>query len=436
MSGTERQERSVRLNVPVLTRVEGEGALHLVIEKGVIQHARLAIFEPPRLFEKFLEGRSYTELPDLVARVCGICPVAYQLSAADAVESLFGVDPGPWVRDMRTLMYCGEWIESHCLHIHLLAAPDFLGYPDALSMAKDHPELLRRGMQLQGLGNQIIRLLGGRSVHPVGVRIGGFHHAPAPGEVKNLLQQLREALPNARALLKWALSLELPERNQNFVSMACTAPDHYPMLGEQLATSDGQRWAKSAFEQHVSEHQEPDSTALFSLLDGHPYLVGPLARYNLAGEYLSESTRALLKQAGMDGVSSNPFHSLAIRAAEVNHAMERAVELLEAYRLPPQPWTPVEPRAGVGFGCTEAPRGSLWHRFEFDDQGLIRQARLVPPTSQNQARIEQDLKQSLEAFGLDHDDQALRLHCEQVIRNYDPCISCATHFLRLTTERL
>lgn len=436
MNSTDPQQRHVHLNVPVLTRVEGEGALHLTIEKGRIRHLRLAIFEPPRLFEKFLEGRSYTELPDLVARVCGICPVAYQLSAADAVESLFGVDPGPWVRAMRTLIYCGEWIESHCLHIHLLAAPDFLGYPDALTMARDHPEVLRRGLRLQGLGNRIIELLGGRSVHPVGVRIGGFHHAPALREAKNLLELLKNALPDARSLLQWALSLAMPPRNQNFVSMACLTPGHYPLLGERLYTSDQRNWAKSDFEQHIREHQEPDSTALFSLLEGQPYLVGPLARFNLAGDSLSAAIRAPLKQAGIDGTTNNPFHSLAIRAAEVNHAMETAVQLLENYRLPSQPWVPVTPRAGVGFGCTEAPRGSLWHRFEFDDQGLILKARLVPPTSQNQARIQQDLKQSLEAYGLDHEDQSLQLHCEQVIRNYDPCISCATHFLRLTTQRL
>ncbi|MGD9708392.1 MAG: nickel-dependent hydrogenase large subunit, partial [Halothiobacillaceae bacterium] len=180
-------ERTVSIHVPALTRVEGEGALRLRIEQGRIETLALNIFEPPRYFEKFLEGRRYTEVLDIVARICGICPVAYQMSAASALEDAFGLDPGPWVQAMRRVFYCGEWIQSHALHIHLLAAPDFLGYGSAVAMAADHPEVVRRGLSLQGLGNDLIRLFGGRSVHPVGACVGGFHHAPSVAEVESML---------------------------------------------------------------------------------------------------------------------------------------------------------------------------------------------------------------------------------------------------------
>lgn len=436
MSPDKPSPRRLDLSVPVLTRVEGEGSLHLIIRGGQIEKLRLSIFEAPRLFEKFLEGRSYEELPDLVARICGICPVAYQMSAVTAVESLFCVDVGAWVSDMRRLLYCGEWIQSHCLHIHLLAAPDFFGYRDAISMARDLPQVVRRGMRLQGLGNALIQLLGGRSVHPVGVRVGGFHRAPDRVEAANLLKQLQAARTEAEALLSWTLQVGLPERDQDFLSMACLATGQYPLISHHLGLSDGRTIADSDFEDHLAEHQEPDSTALFSLFDGQPYLVGPLARFNLAGQRLPKSITDVLDHHGLSRPSSNPFHSFVIRAAEVVFALQEAIRILENYQVPPQPWVPVRPRAGTGYGCSEAPRGMLWHRYEIDRKGIIRKARIVPPTSQNQARIEADLQLSLQAFGLQHDDEAIRLHCEQVIRNYDPCISCATHFLKLTTERL
>ncbi|NNF96557.1 MAG: Ni/Fe hydrogenase subunit alpha, partial [Halobacteria archaeon] len=174
------QQRNISIKVPVLTRVEGEGALQLQIKNGVIQDLQLRIYEPPRLFEKLLEGREPNEVIDMVARICGICPVAYQMTAVQALESLFDVSVTPWVRAMRRVFYCGEWLQSHALHIHMLAAPDFLGYNNIIEMAADHPATVRRGLRLQSLGNDLITLFGARSVHPVGAQVGGFYHAPNP----------------------------------------------------------------------------------------------------------------------------------------------------------------------------------------------------------------------------------------------------------------
>ena len=427
--------KQINIEVPVLARVEGEGALELSVKDGSIDKLHLRIFEPPRFFEKLLEGRSYTDVLDIVARICGICPVAYQMSAVHAIESIFDIDAGPWVRDMRRLMYCGEWIESHALHIHLLAAPDFLGHESAISMAKQYPDEVRRGLHLQALGNRILRLLGGRSVHPVGACVGGFFSAPSMEDVKSLLQELKQALPLAQQLVHWTASLNLPEDRQEFVSVALRHADEYPMNEGRIVSSNGLDIAIDEYQQYFKESHAPHSTALHSHLKGQPYLVGPLARINLNQDKLPNVVQQVIHEAGVNFPSDNMFHSVLVRAIEIYYAIWQAIQIMENYRIPGSAQVKVSPKPGIGFGCTEAPRGILWHRYELMENGSVRNAIIIPPTSQNQARIEQDLEMSLKAYGLDQGDDAIRFRSESVIRNYDPCISCATHFLKLKVNR-
>ena len=429
------ESREVSVTVPLLARVEGEGALDLSIRDGEIDKLRLRIFEPPRFFEKFLEGRDYHEVPDMVARICGICPVAYQMSAVHALEKIFRMDPGRWVREMRRLLYCGEWIQSHALHIHLLAAPDFLGFGSAPEMAGKYPDEVVRGLKLQGLGNELMRLVGGRSVHPIGTRVGGFHHAPDPKDVAAMAAKLREALSDAEALIGWTASLDIPEDRQRFTSVALRHPDEFAFCEGRLVSDNGLDIEIGQYEQRFEELHVAHSTALHSLYDGKPYLVGPLARVNLNAYQLPDSTRDLLDGTGIRFPSDNMFHSIVARSVELHYALLEAIRILDAYEVPDSPYIEATPRAGVGYGCTEAPRGILWHRYETDSRGRIRSARIVPPTSQNQARIEEDLRLSLTNLGLESDDDALRLRGEMVIRNYDPCISCSVHFLKLNVDR-
>jgi coenzyme F420-reducing hydrogenase alpha subunit len=438
------ERREVTINVPLLARVEGEGALDLTIRDGAITDLKLRIFEPPRLFEKMLEGRHYDEVLDIVARICGICPVAYQMSASHALEQILGIEPGPWVRTMRRLFYCGEWIESHALHIHLLAAPDFIGFNSAIEMAQRYPDEVRRGLKLQALGNELLRLFGARSVHPVGARIGGFYKAPSTDAASAMLAKLREALPQADALLRWVAQLPLPDDDQLFISVALRHPGEYPFNEGLLMSSHGLDIPIERFHDHFREIHVAHSTALHGRHfpegyrdgdDGVPYLVGPLARLNLNYDRLPYATQRLLAECGASFPSRNMFHSVVARAAELHFAISEAIAILEHYR-PEQPsYREAKAKAGVGYGCTEAPRGMLWHRYELDSDGLVVNATITPPTSQNQARMEEDLKNSLGVFGLEKDDSALRLRGEQVIRNYDPCISCATHFLKLHVTR-
>ncbi len=423
------------INIPVLARVEGEGALHLEIVNNQIQQLQLKIYEPPRFFESFLQGRDYNDVIDIVARICGICPVAYQMSAAAALEQAFNITISPWVRAMRRAYYCGEWIESHSLHIHLLAAPDFLGFKSILDMAKQYPEEVRRGLRLQSLGNQLIALFGGRSVHPVGACVGGFYRAPESQAVTELLIKLDKGLVDAEALLLWLGKLTLPDNSHDFTWVSLCHANEYPINEGRLKSNKGLDITKEEFLDHFAEAHCSYSTALHCTLHGQPYLVGPLARLNNNFQLLPKQLLNILEQLPIKLPTQNMFHSIIARAAEIYYAIYHARELLINYHAPQAAHANVTARTSGGYGCTEAPRGLLWQYFEINENGLVMKANIIPPTSQNQARIEQDLYHSLQQFGLHSEQDDLRQYSEMLVRNYDPCISCSTHFLNLTVKR-
>ncbi len=428
------KKNNVTINVPIIARVEGEGALELSIKNNKIDTLALKIYEPPRLFEKFLETRSYTDVLDFVARICGICPVAYQMSAAHAIEQCFVVRPGPWVREMRRLFYCGEWIESHSLHVHLLAAPDFLGFHNAADMAKAYPDQVKMGLRLQAFGNDLVKLFGGRSVHPVGACVGGFYHSPSVTKVNNLLKVAKSRVEDCVSLITWLASLKLPDNTHEFTCVSLYHTCEYPMNEGNIVSNKGLKIPSDEYNHHFTEYQVPYSTALHAKLNNESYLVGPLARLNNCFGHLPQDIHLLLQKLGISFPSNNMYNSIIARAVEIYYAVLEAIRILESYKLPEVSSVSVIPKKGEGFGATEAPRGLLWHHYKFDEKGVVQFARIVPPTSQNQARIEADLRYSLETFGLNHTEDELRLQSEMIIRNYDPCISCSTHFLKLTIK--
>ncbi len=422
------------LSVGTLTRVEGEGALHVRLKDGVLDSVELNIYEPPRFFEAFLRGRAHTEPPDLTARICGICPVAYQISACNAIENACGVDLDPGLLELRRLLYCGEWVHSHTLHVYLLHAPDFLGYPDAITMARDHREAVERGLRLKKAGNQLMELVGGRAIHPVNVRVGGFYSVPTRSQLAPLAEQLRRALDDAVATVEWVSGFEFPDLELDHELLALRQDGRYPLENGVIARSAGQPFGLSDFLEHVCESQVEHSTALHATLDGGCYLTGPLARYCLNSSELSTIAAQAAGAAGLSAECRNPFRSIIVRAVEVVYAIEEALRIIDDYRRPARPFVDVPALAGVGHGVSEAPRGLLYHRYEIDEAGLVSAATIIPPTSQNQAAIEADLA-GVVSDNLDLDDAALTALCERVIRSYDPCISCATHFLTLTVRR-
>jgi len=418
-----------------LARVEGEGAMYVRIDGGEVADVRLRIYEPPRFFEAFLRGRAFTEAPDLTARICGICPVAYQMSAVRAMEDACGVriDEGP-LRDLRRLLYCGEWIESHSLHVYMLHAPDFLGYAGAVEMARDHREVVERGLQMKKAGNSLMALVGGREIHPINVRVGGFFRAPTRRQLLTLQDPLERARETALDTVRWAAGLPFPDVEREQELLALCDPVAYPIDRGRIVSDRGLDFAPAQFDAYVVEEHVEHSNALHARLQGNAYLTGPLARYATASSRLRPVAAQAAREAGLTEVCRNPFMSIIVRAVELVQACDEALALIDAYEEPDAPAVEVQPRRAVGHGATEAPRGLLYHRYEIDEDGTILDARIVPPTSQNQLAIERDLRAVVEG-SLDLDDDRLALRCEQAIRNHDPCISCATHFLDLTVVR-
>ena len=345
--------RNRQLVVSALARVEGEGALDIVVADGEVTEAHLRIYEPPRFFEAFLRGRQFTEVTDITSRICGICPVAYQTSAWRAIEDACGVTVGPQIDALRRLLYCGEWISSHALHIYFLHAPDFLGYPDVVAMARDHRGAVERGLALKKAGNAILETVGGRAIHPVNPRIGGFYRAPTPADLAPLARTLERAMDDAMATAAWVAGFSYPDAEVSGDLVAVHDPDRYPIEGDQVATSSGLVFGAADFSRHVTEHQVPHSTALHATLDGGMYLTGPLARYALAAERLSPGARQAAAAAGLGPVCRNPFRSIAVRAVETVYAVEEALRIIAEYDRPDPSFVPAS-RSRANFASCAA----------------------------------------------------------------------------------
>jgi sulfhydrogenase subunit alpha len=427
--------RTRTIKTDALARVEGEGAMYVRIRDGEVDDVRLEIYEPPRFFEAFLRSRKFSEVPDITARICGICPVAYMTSAFNAIEDALGVEVDEGIKVLRRLMYCGEWIESHALHVFLLHAPDFLGFESAWTMAREHREVVEGGLRIKAVGNDLLRVIGGRPIHPINVRVGGFYKAPSKKDMNSLVADLEEAREQARESVRWVSKLPFPDFDQDYEFVALRDPDRYAIEDGRLISSSGLEIGPGEYVEHFIEQQVEHSTALHSRLrDGGTYFLGPMARYSLNSEQLSPLAREAAEEAGLGASCRNPFKSIIVRALEILYAFDEAIRLIEKYEPPDPPAAEIEPKAATGCGWSEAPRGMLWHRYRLEDDGSIAEARIVPPTSQNQARVEEDLREFV-APRVELSDERLKWECEQAIRNYDPCISCSTHFLKLEVDR-
>ncbi len=422
------------IKVDYLARVEGEGTLRIRFRGDAVRDVELRIFEPPRFFEAFLRGRSYMEVPDITARICGICPVAYQMSSCAAMEDALRVEVGAALGDLRRLLYCGEWVESHALHMFMLHAPDFLGYPDAVAMAKEHRAMVIAGLAIKKAGNAIIRVVGGREIHPVNPRVGGFHSMPPLAALRELVPDLERAGQSALEAIEWMARFPFPDYERDYEFVAVDDGARYPFIGDRLISNCGLNIDVHDYDRHFEEHQVPHCNALHSRLKQRGiYLCGPLARFNLHYDKLSTAAREAARRIDLAPPCKNPFKSILIRGVEIVWALEEALRVIENYDGGANPFVVAPVVPSIGYGVSEAPRGMLYHRYRIDEAGIIRDAQIVPPTSQNLASIEDDLTcLAPRMIGMSHPD-ATHL-AEQAVRNYDPCISCATHFLNVMLE--
>lgn len=424
------------INVDYLTRVEGEGALTIRTKGEKVEEVKLKIFEPPRFFEAFLRGRELTDAPDITSRICGICPIAYMTSAVNAMENALQIEIPEYLQQLRRLIYCGEWIESHALHVYMLHAPDFLGYVDAIEMAKDYPEIVKKGLRLKKVGNEIVRLMGGREIHPINYRVGGFYQLPTRSDLLELKKHLQRGLETAKEMVLWVSQFSFPILEKEFECVAMSHPNEYPMARGHIVSSTGLNIKVEEYDEHFEEIHVNYSSALHSKMKKRkrPYLVGPMARYNLNHDQLSPIVHEMIQKIGFEKKCTNPFRQIIIRALETLYACDEAIRIIDSYHSEKEPpFVAFDKRAGAGYGASEAPRGLLYHHYHIDDQGCISDARIVPPTSQNQKSIEEDLFDFV-SRNLNLPDDELRWKCEQTIRNYDPCISCSTHFIQLKRE--
>jgi sulfhydrogenase subunit alpha len=435
MSDKKQSSKKRTIKVNYMARVEGEGGLDIKIRDNAVKDVKLHIFEPPRFYEAFLRGREFTEAPDITARICGICPIAYQMSSVHAMENALGIKVEGQLRELRRLLYCGEWIESHVLHVYMLHAPDFLGYQDAISMAKDFPEVVKKGLKLKKIGNDIVNLLGGREIHPINVKVGGFYKVPTKSDLEELKTKLTIAHDLAGEMIEFTSSLEFPNFEQDYEFVGLRHPGEYPFNEGRLVSNKGLDIDIASFREFITEEHVEHSTSLHAYLKDHQaYHVGPLARYSLNFDRLTPSAQELARKAGLDPECKNPFKSIVVRSVETYWAVEEALRIINQYEPPEEPAVPLTVKAGIGHGCSEAPRGILYHRYEIDSTGIIKDALIVPPTSQNQKMIEADLWKFVES-NIHLNDEDLKWKCEQAVRNYDPCISCSCHFLKLKVDR-
>jgi len=428
-----KSKRTIKVNY--LARVEGEGGLTVKLRGDEVLDAKLNIFEPPRFFEAFLRGRNYSEAPDITARICGICPMAYMMSSIQAMERGFGVSVDRQLHALRRLTYCGEWIESHVLHMSMLHAPDFLGYEDVVQLAADYPDIVQLALQLKKVGNEIITLLGGREIHPINIKVGGFYKAPTKQELYSLVDRIKWARDAAFETVRWVATLPFPDFEQDYEFVALRHPEEYAIIEGTLVSNKGLDIPIEEFENHFQEEHVKHSTSLQAAIkERGPYCVGPLARFNLNFDKLSPVAQEVAHDVGLEPECFNPFKSIIARGIETLYACDESLRIIQEYERPEKPSVELRPRATLTYGCTEAPRGICWHRYQVDEEGTILDARIVPPTSQNQKVIESDLLHFVKK-NLDLPTDRLTWMCEQVVRNYDPCISCSCHFLKLKIDR-
>jgi coenzyme F420-reducing hydrogenase alpha subunit len=426
---------SKTIKVDYMARVEGEASLILEVEGNQLKDLTLDIYEPPRFFQGFLVGRKYDEVPDIVARICGICPAAHELTAIQALEDAMSINVSQQVRDLRRMLALAQDIQSHALHIYMLALPDYLGYESAIAMAADHKEAVQRALRLKKLGNDFTALIGGRAVHPVTAVVGGFTKIPTPEQLADMADRLHAAMDDAEATVELVSTIKIPAYvPANPEHVALRHPIDYPVNEGRLASTRGLDISAREYRSFIQENHVPPSHALHSSIVGRgSFLVGPLARINLNTDRLSNRAKLAAKKTGRRFPDYNPFASIHARAVELVQFIEDAQALIERYEGRPEPVIH-QVRAGTGAAFTEAPRGTLYHSYRVDAMGIVEAADIVSPTAHNAFNLENDLK-AYAAGLLSLPEPELQLKCEMMVRNYDPCFSCSAHFLKLDVRR-
>ncbi len=415
------------IKVDYIARVEGQGAINIDITKDKkVKHLQFKIFEPPRFFESFLIGRKYDELMELTSRICGICPVAHQITALRAIENAIGIIPSDQTKYLRKLIAISAHIQSNVLSMYFLSLPDLMGYESIIAMTKDHIGIVKRGLELKKLGNDITEIIGGRSVHPVTMLVDGFSLIPDKNKLLAIKKRLINAKKEAFETVDLFTNIGIPDFVRKCEHVAISNPKYYAINEGRLKSSGGLDIDEINYRDYIYEKQKPYSTALHSLIkDRGSFMVGPLPRVNLNFNQLSTDAKNAAKNSGVKFPNYNPFISHLARAIELVNNIDESIEIIDRLKLKEERRS-IICKSGFGAAITEAPRGSLYHSYTLDNNGVIKKADIVPPTAHNALNIEKDMKNLVKAI-IDESIDDITFKCEMLVRAYDPCISCSAH---------
>jgi coenzyme F420-reducing hydrogenase alpha subunit len=428
--------KTVNIDVHHITRVEGHGNIVVNVTNGKIEKLQWQVPEAPRFFEAMVRGRSYEDIQTIVSRICGICSITHSLAATKAVESALGLDVSEQADKLRILMHYSEQIQSHTLHIGYLAAPDFLGAPSVVPLVARAADVVKTIVKVHRIANEWSDLLAGRTTHPVTLKPGGLTKIPTEKQLRQLQKTLKGAIPDLKTIADVVFSVagNIPnfERDTEYVSLKQTDPPTYTFYHGGIASNDhkGKPLPIDKWHEATNEYVTEQSTAKWAKWHRDSYAVGALARFNNNAELLSPMGKDAAKMFGLKKGCCNPYMNTVAQLVECFHVVEKSIELIDQLlKKGLKDEKPIcSPKAGRGAGCVEAPRGILFHEYEFDKKGNCVAADICIPTNQNHANIQKDFEKLLPEI-LDQSESDIRLKLEMLVRAYDPCISCSTHFL-------
>jgi len=418
------------IDIRHLTRVEGHGNIRIRIENGKLLEARWEVVETPRFFEAMLVGKTWENAPLISGRICGICSISHTLAGIRAVENAFGIVPTEQTRKLRILLKHMETLQSHILHLYFLAAPDFLNAGSVFPLIESHPDIIRRAAGIKQLANDLCDAVGGRRLHPTRTIVGGFTMLPQKNELEKFKPRLKQVMQDLFQTVELFRSFTIPNFGRQTEYVSLKGDRDYPFIGGNLISSDGVRKNEHEYKEMTNEYMVEHSTSKWSRLSRESFAVGALARLNNNFNLLDPAAKEVSISFGLTPVNHNPFMNNIAQLVECIHVVTESMSLINELldSIWTEPCRPVIPKSGTGVGAVEAPRGILYHCYEFDERGKIRTCDCVIPTSQNHANIQHDLKELTQQYAVQRkSDKEIELFAQMLVRSYDPCISCSVH---------
>ncbi|MCG9478853.1 MAG: Ni/Fe hydrogenase subunit alpha [Actinomycetia bacterium] len=417
-----------------ISRVEGHGDLVLNVKDKRIEQLQFRIPESPRFFEAMLVGRKWDEPSHITSRICGICSVAHTYASIKATEAAFGIVPTEKITKLRKLIFHHECVQSNVLHVYFLAAPDFFGVGSAISLVDTHPEVVNIALRVKKMANDMVRIIGGRAVHPIRTVVGGFTKLPTEEEMLKMKEMLKSAYPDLETTLKVLKTLSLPDFERETEYISISDPVDYALYDGDIKSSDGWTIDDQEYLSKINEKVVQHSTGKHCWASRDSYMVGALSRFNNNYDQLSDRAKEYAQELGLKAPNYNTFMNNIAQFVEIVHSVDDSIklidELMEQGMTEDEAMVDIQPKAGRGVGVVEAPRGLLIHDYTYGDDGKVAKANLIIPTNMNYANVEKDLEALVPAV-IDKSEDEIKLACEMLIRAYDPCISCSTHFLNV-----